>query len=44
VGVREGAGGRPSGGVDSLNPSNVTSRGHVGKNGHDTSRDDGGNL
>jgi hypothetical protein len=40
----EWGGGRPSGGVDSLNPSNDTSRGPGGKNGHDTSRGDGGNL
>jgi hypothetical protein len=38
----EWGGGRPSGGVDSLNPLNVTSRGPRGKNGHDTSRDDVG--
>jgi hypothetical protein len=34
----------PTGGMNSLNPSNVTSTGPGGKVGHGTSRGDGGRL
>jgi hypothetical protein len=39
-----GEDGRPTGGMDSLNPLNVTSTGPEGKDRQGTSRDDGGRL